>query len=329
MTHPPAIELARRLVERAPEGLTRVFFSDDGATAVEVALKMAFQYWRQKPDPEPRRTRFLALGDAYHGDTLGDVSVGGVERFHAMFGPLLFPDAPRAEPALLPLPARPGAARLRDRPAWARSSGSCDAHPGEVAAVVVEPLVQGAAGMIVHPEGYLQGLRELTREHGTLLIADEVAVGFGRTGTLFACEQEGVTPDFLCLAKGLTGGYLPAGRDPDDRGGLLGLLRHGRRGQDLLSRPHLRREPARRGRRAGQPAGLRRRADARARSRPRSPGSPSGWPSSRRSPHVGDVRQRGLIAGIELVADKATKAPYPWTEQVGARVCRGPASSAC
>ena len=170
---------------------------------------MAFQYWRQKPDPEPRRTRFLALGGAYHGDTLGDVSVGGVDRFHAMFAPLLFPDAPRARPVLLPLPARAGARRAAGSTASAAVERLLEAHPGEVAAIVVEPLVQGAAGMIVHPEGYLRGLRELSREHGVLLIADEVAVGFGRTGTLFACEQEGVTPDFLCLAKGLTGGYLP------------------------------------------------------------------------------------------------------------------------
>ena len=208
VSHPTAIALARRLTEVAPEGLTRVFFSDDGATAVEVALKMAFQYWRQKDNPEPRRTRFLALGNAYHGDTLGDVSVGGVERFHAMFGPLLFPVLRAPSPHCYRCPLG------LERPECATACLNeveklLEAHPGEVAAVVVEPLVQGAAGMIVHPEGYLRGLRELTRKHGTLLIADEVAVGFGRTGTLFACQQEQVAPDFLCLAKGITGGYLP------------------------------------------------------------------------------------------------------------------------
>ena len=207
VTHPAAIELARQLVAVAPDGLTRVFYSDDGATAVEVALKMAFQYWRQKDQPEPKRNRFVALGNAYHGDTLGDVSVGGVERFHAMFAPLLFPT--------LRIPS-PHPYRCSLCQAGACTRGCLDAaaevlrtHQGQVAALIVEPLVQGAAGMVVHPTGYLRGLRELTRKYDTLLIADEVAVGFGRTGTLFACEQEEVSPDFLCVAKGLTGGYLP------------------------------------------------------------------------------------------------------------------------
>src|SRR5262249_30281978 len=158
-THPAAIELARELVERAPRGLTRVFFSDDGATAVEVAVKMAFQYWRQKPDPEPRRTRFVALGGAYHGDTLGDVSVGGVDRFHTMFGPLLFPVLRAPSPHCYRCPLQLdredcGTACLRE------VERILDEHPGEVAAIVVEPLVQGAAGMIVHPPGYLKGLSE-------------------------------------------------------------------------------------------------------------------------------------------------------------------------
>ncbi|MEO6811823.1 MAG: aminotransferase class III-fold pyridoxal phosphate-dependent enzyme, partial [Isosphaeraceae bacterium] len=208
VAHPTAIELAKRLVERAPEGLTRVFFSDDGATAVEVALKMAFQYWRQKADPEPGRTRFLSLGGAYHGDTIGDVSIGGVDRFHAMFSPLLFPALRAPIPYCYRCPLnleRPGCGMA----CLDEVGRILEAHPGEVAAIVVEPLVQGAAGIVVHPEGYLRGLSELSRKHQTLLIADEVAVGFGRTGRLFACEHEGVTPDFLCLAKGITGGYLP------------------------------------------------------------------------------------------------------------------------
>src|SRR4051794_9639567 len=208
VSHPPAIELARRLVERAPEGLTRVFFSDDGATAVEVALKMAFQYWRQKADPEPGRTRFLALGGAYHGDTIGDVSIGGVDRFHAMFSPLLFPAlrAPIPYCYRCPLGRSESDCARECLDAVDRLLGE---HAGEVVAVVAGPLVQGAAGMIVPPEGDLAGLRALTRKHDTLLIADEVAVGFGKTGRLFACEVEGVTPDSLCLAKGLPGGYLP------------------------------------------------------------------------------------------------------------------------
>jgi adenosylmethionine-8-amino-7-oxononanoate aminotransferase len=319
-THPTAITLARRLVGLAPEGLTRVFFSDDGATAVEVALKMAFQYWRQKADPEPRRTRFLALGGAYHGDTIGDVSVGGVDRFHAMFGPLLFPTVRVPSPHCYRCPlglARPDCAIA----CLGEVERALEANQGEIAAVVVEPLVQGAAGMIVHPEGYLRGLRELTRKHGTLLIADEVAVGFGRTGRLFACEREGVAPDLLCLAKGLTGGYLPLaatltteevysaffGTAADGKtfyhghtygGNPLGAavalatldVFDGERTLDTL--------PAKTQRLARRLAEMESLA------------------------HVGNVRQCGLIAGIELVANKPTKTPYPWTEQVGARVCR-------
>ncbi len=188
LTHRPAIELAQRLVEIAPPGLTRVFYSDSGSTATEIALKMAFQYWQQRGE---RRTRFVALQMAYHGDTIGSVSVGGIDLFHSMYRPLLF-DTLKAEPGDL-----------------AAMERLLSGHGGEVAAVIMEPLVQGAAGMLVHPEGYLRGVRELCDHHGVLLILDEVATGFGRTGRMFACEHEGVAPDLLCLAKGISGGYLP------------------------------------------------------------------------------------------------------------------------
>jgi adenosylmethionine-8-amino-7-oxononanoate aminotransferase len=188
LTHRPAIELAQRLVELAPPGLTRVFYSDSGSTATEIALKMAFQYWRQRGQD---RRRFVSLKMAYHGDTIGSVSVGGIDLFHSLYEPLLF-DALKAEPG-----DAAGMERLlRD-------------HKGEVAAVIMEPLVQGAAGMLVHPPGYLRAVRDMCDRHGVLLILDEVATGFGRTGRMFACEHEGVAPDLLCLAKGLTGGYLP------------------------------------------------------------------------------------------------------------------------
>jgi adenosylmethionine---8-amino-7-oxononanoate aminotransferase len=191
LTHPGAAELASRLVDLSPAGLNRVFYSDSGSTAVEVALKMAFQYWQQRGGQHVRRTSFVRLRDAYHGDTIGSVSVGGIDLFHAAYGPLLF-DSHAAQPGDVADMARILAA-----------------HEEEIAAVVVEPLVQGAAGMLVHPPGYLRAVRELCDRHGVLMICDEVATGFGRTGTMFACEQEGVAPDFLCLAKGLTGGYLP------------------------------------------------------------------------------------------------------------------------
>jgi adenosylmethionine-8-amino-7-oxononanoate aminotransferase len=191
LSHPGAAELAARLVEIAPPGLSRVFYSDSGSTAAEIALKMAFQYQRQRGGEHTRRTSFVRLRDAYHGDTIGSVSVGGIDLFHAAYGPLLF-ETHAAEPG--------DAADL---------GRVLRAHGEEIAAVIVEPLVQGAAGILVHPRGYLRAVRELCDEHGVLLICDEVATGFGRTGTMFACEQEDVAPDFLCLAKGLTGGYMP------------------------------------------------------------------------------------------------------------------------
>jgi adenosylmethionine-8-amino-7-oxononanoate aminotransferase len=189
LSHPSAIELAQRLTEVAPPGLSRVFFSDNGSTAAEVALKMAFQHFQHTD--QPQRDQFVCLKMSYHGDTLGSVSVGGIDLFHTLFRPLLF-DAHMAQPG------DPGdMARILDE------------HGERVAAVIMEPLVQGAAGILVHPPGYLRSVRELCDRHGVLLICDEVATGFGRTGTMFACQQEGVSPDLMCVAKGLTGGYLP------------------------------------------------------------------------------------------------------------------------
>jgi adenosylmethionine-8-amino-7-oxononanoate aminotransferase len=189
LTHPTAIELGERLVAIAPGDLTRVFYSDTGAAATEIALKMAFQGHMQAG--ETTRTRFAYIESSYHGDTLGAVSVGGIEIFHDRFRPLLF-DAIK-----LPFGDAAGAAALIAE------------HAGELAAVIVEPIVQGAGGLLVQPDGYLRALRDACDAAGAFLIADEVATGFGRTGTMFACEQEGVAPDILCLGKGITGGYLP------------------------------------------------------------------------------------------------------------------------
>jgi adenosylmethionine-8-amino-7-oxononanoate aminotransferase len=191
LTHPAAIELAERLVGIAPPGLARVFYSDSGSTATEIALKMAFQYWQQQGGDAKRKTRFVSLRHAYHGDTVGSVSVGGIDLFHEMYRPLLFDT----------LKVDPGDANELDF--------VLEGYEGEVAAVIVEPVVQGAAGMIMQPDGYLAQVRELCDRYGALLICDEVATGFGRTGRMFACEHDGVSPDLLCVAKGLTGGYLP------------------------------------------------------------------------------------------------------------------------
>jgi adenosylmethionine-8-amino-7-oxononanoate aminotransferase len=316
----PSIRLARKLVELAPSGLTRVFFSDDGATAVEVALKMAFQYWRQCSKPRPEKTRFLALQGAYHGDTLGDVSVGDIGRFHQLFAPLLFPTvrAPNHYCYRCPLGLERATCKIECGEVLVDLVRQ---HADSLAAVVIEPLLQGAAGMIPAPPGYLRQLREVTRDCNVLLIADEVAVGFGRTGSMFACSQEDVVPDFLCLAKGLTGGYLPLaatltteeifaaflGRPEEGKtffhghtytGNPLGaavalanldLFEQSRTLEALPAKNERLREHLR------QMASL---------------------------PCVGDVRQQGLMAGIELVQDKASKRPFPAAQRIGAQVCQ-------
>jgi adenosylmethionine-8-amino-7-oxononanoate aminotransferase len=320
MAHPTTVELARRLVERAPPGLNHVFFSDDGATAVEVALKMAFQYWRQRRDPQPQRTLYLAWNNAYHGDTLGSVSVGGVERFHALFAPLLF------EVVRLPAPD------TYRRPAGVTPHSACGyylqqfeaalaQHAPRLAAVVIEPLVQCAAGILTHPPGFLRGVRELTRKYDVLLIADEVAVGMGRTGTLWACQQEDVVPDLLCLAKGLTGGYLPlAATLATDQiyEAFLGSYAQSRtffHGHTYGGNP------------LGAAAALATlelfdEEQTLTRLVPKIARLQEHLARLAQHPHVGDVRQRGLIAGIELVRDRATKEPYPWAEKRGIRVCQ-------
>ncbi|AFM26296.1 adenosylmethionine--8-amino-7-oxononanoate transaminase [Desulfomonile tiedjei] len=201
----PSIALAEKLVKIVPEGLTRVFYSDSGSTAVEVALKMAFQYWRNLGRHTKRK--FVTLAEAYHGDTIGSVSLGQIDLFHSIFQPLLF----HTFSLPTPFPYRHPDLSLeecRDR-SLDHLRALAEDHAEEIAAVVVEPLVQGAAGMIVHPPGFLRGVESLCREFDILLVCDEVATGFGRTGKMFACEHEGVRPDLMSVAKGLSGGYLP------------------------------------------------------------------------------------------------------------------------
>lgn len=201
----PSVALAQKLVEISPGGLNRVFYSDSGSTAVEVALKIAFQYWQNRG--YKKKTLFVTLTEAYHGDTIGSVSLGGMDLFHSIYKPLLFKTLTVPTPFPYRYPTIT-AAECRDRSldnfrALARERAD------ELAALVVEPCVQGAAGMIVHPQGFLKGLEEICHEYGILLVCDEVATGFGRTGKMFACEHEDVRPDMMTLAKGLSGGYLP------------------------------------------------------------------------------------------------------------------------
>lgn len=208
LTHPPAIKLAKKLVEITPKGLNKVFFSDSGSTAVEIALKMAFQYWLQKSNGSSSKKKFITLKNAYHGDTIGSVSVGGIDLFHEVYQPLLF-DSIKME--------SPYCYRCGLEETYPSCNLECltqaetviKEHHNEAAALIIEPVVQGAAGMLVSPPGYLKGVRELCTRYNIPMIADEVAVGFGRTGKMFACEQEDVCPDILTLGKGITGGYLP------------------------------------------------------------------------------------------------------------------------
>ncbi|OHB71962.1 MAG: adenosylmethionine--8-amino-7-oxononanoate transaminase, partial [Planctomycetes bacterium RBG_13_63_9] len=307
------------LVDLAPRGLEHVFFSDDGATAVEVAVKMALQYWRQCERPRPEKTCYVALGEAYHGDTLGSVSIGGMELFHAMFRPLLFETLRVPAPDTYRTPQGVSPENVLEHYLGQLRQVLAEHHE-RIAALVLEPLVQGAAGMIVHPRGYLRGVRELTREFNVLLIADEVAVGIGRTGRMFACEHEDVTPDLLCLAKGITGGYLP----------LAATL-----ATDAIWRAFLGQYAEAKTFFHGHTYGGNPLAAAAALANfdvfdqeqtlaklpPKIARLAEHLRRIAKLPQVGDVRQRGLMAGIELVRDTSAKEPYPWAEKRGQRVC--------
>ena len=314
----PSIRLARRLVEAAPPGLTRVFFSDDGATAVEVALKLAFQFWQQSA--ATRKTKFLSLTMAYHGDTLGDVSVGDLGRFHNLFAPLLFPTlhAPSPHCYRCPLGLKRETCKIDCAEVLVEQ---VRANADTLAAVILEPIVQGAAGMITAPQGYLKRVREVTRECDVLLIADEVAVGFGRTGTQFACEQEGVSPDFLCLSKGLTGGYMPLGATLTTErvfAAFLGPPEAGRtfhHGHTYTGNP------------LGCAVALASldllQAPTGIAALPEKVARLSMWLDRLRDiPIVGDIRQRGMMVGVELVEDRESRRPFPPGRGMARRVCR-------
>ena len=300
LTHPPAIQLAQRLIEIAPSGLSRVFFSDNGSTAVEVALKMAFQYWQQRG--KPRKQKFLSLREAYHGDTLGSASVGGIEIFHQIFHPLLFSTLKGDISS-----TQNFVQQIRD-------------HAETLAAVVVEPLVQGAAGMLLMPEGFLKATEKACRENNVLLIVDEVATGFGRTGKMFACEQEDVHPDLMAVAKGITGGYLPLAATlttEEIYSAFLGqpeefkAFFHGHSytanplacaaalaSLDLFEKEKVMEQ-------------LPRKIAYLQKSLERFVNLDS----------VGEIRQKGMMVGIELVRDKKTRKPYEYGERIGHKVC--------
>ena len=313
----PSIMLAKRLVDIAPPGLTRVFYSDAGATAVEIAIKMAVQYWQLRG--ETRRTQFASLTEAYHGDTLGAVSVGYSEAFHHFYKRLLFP-CHKLDPPHVYRWQR----RLSEDDALQAALGEAerllDMHGHELAALIIEPLMQGAAGMWVQPSGYVRALRDMTRRHGVLLICDEVATGFGRTGAMFAVQHEDVAPDLMCVGKGISGGYLPLAATFATEDIFQAFLApydefktffHGHTytgnalacavalaSLDIFENDHLLET-----------------VNARAvqlRERLQRDLAPL--------EHVGDVRQWGLMVGIELVQDRETRHGFPASDRVGIRV---------
>ena len=313
LAHPPAILLARRLAQIVPPGLNKVFFSDDGSTAVEVALKIAYQYWQNRGEKDKRR--FLKLSQGYHGDTLGAVAVGGIPLFHEVYHPLLFDTLEAPAPYCYRCPHRED---CREQ-CLAVMEEQVEVHHRELAAVVLEPIMQGAAGMIPQPPGYLAKVREVTRRYGVLLIADEVAVGFGRTGKMFACEHEQVSPDLMCLAKGITGGYLPLAATlatDEVYDAFLGEFEEFKtffHGHTYTGNP------------LAAAAGLAS-LDIFEKDRVIEGLDPKIELLARLlagladHPHVGDIRRRGLMVGIELVQDKTTREPFPVARRVGHQV---------
>lgn len=330
LSNVPAIKLAEKLVQivqrlispptppltKGGEGLSKVFYSDNGSTAVEVALKMTFQYWKHK-GVEGRNT-FVCLKNAYHGDTIGAVSVGGVDIFHNTFGPLLFKTYKAPSPYCY-------RCELDEEYPDCKFAclGEMDkilyTHSGEIAALIIEPLIQAAGGMITSPPGYLVGVKELCSKYNILMIADEVATGFGRTGKMFACEHEHVVPDIMCLSKGITGGYMPLAvtlATDEIYNAFIGEFKdlktffhgHSYTGNplacaaaiaclDLFEKEQVLKH-------------LEKKIEIL-----------EAWLKEvLHLKHVGDVRNAGMMAGVELVKDKKTKEPYDWAERMGWRI---------
>ncbi len=316
-SHEPAIKLAEKLVALTPEGLTKVFFADNGSSAIEIALKMSFQYHMQTG--KTSKKRFLALTDAYHGETLGALSVGGVDLYNEVYQPLLL-DTVRAQGPdcyRCPFKAHPDTCQAQCIDFVEQQLAL---HHAEITAIIIEPLIQAAAGMKMYPPIYLKQLRVLCTKYKVHLIADEIAVGFGRTGTMFACEQAAITPDFMCLSKGLTGGYLPLSvvltSDEvynafyDDYGTMKAFLHsHSYTGNTLACRvalevltmfeeEHYIDIVQQKGKRMYKLA----------------------MEAFNQLPYVGEYRQVGLVGAIELVANPVTKEPLPSAERIGYQI---------
>jgi adenosylmethionine---8-amino-7-oxononanoate aminotransferase len=317
-THEPAVTLAEQLTRIAPPGLSRCFFADNGSAAIEVAIKMSFHFWRNSG--RSRKTRFITLSNSYHGETLGALAVGNVELYKSIYRPLLM------DVITVPSPdsfaRETGASESQHAEGmFAHMEAALARHHDEVAAVIVEPLVQCAGGMRMYDARYLTLLREACDRHGVHLIADEIAVGFGRTGTMFACEQAGIRPDYLCLSKGLTGGYLPLSvvmtteavyaAFYDEYVQLNAFLHsHSYTGNPLACAA------------ANATLAIFREQPVLERNRETARRMAASVEHLRDHPNVAEIRQRGMILAIELVKDRATRTPYPWQERRGLRIHR-------
>ena len=332
LSNEPAILLADRLMKIVPKNLKKIFYSDSGATATEVAFKMAAQYWFNKG--EPAKNEFIGFADAYHGDTFGAMSVGRTELFHRAYWPMLFKTHVAPIPRLAaPLAGRvPDASHASSRPPIEAAKQVCDASLREleyllqtrsphIAAICIEPIVQGAGGIIIQPQGFLRGVRELATKYNTLLIADEVAVGFGRTGKMFACEHENVRPDLMCVAKGITGGYLPLAATFATQqifDAFLGQPSEGKtfyHGHTYTGNPLACAA-------AIASLDLFEKNNLIQKVQEKSLKLTAMLDELRPLDHVGDIRQKGFMVGIELVENKQTNRPFDSRRRIGAAVCQ-------
>jgi adenosylmethionine---8-amino-7-oxononanoate aminotransferase len=317
-THQPAVTLAEELVRIAPPGLNRCFFADNGSAAIEVAVKMSFHFWRNTG--QTRKTRFITLANSYHGETLGALAVGDVDLYKSIYRPLLMDVITVPSPDAFE--RAPGVSEAQHAEhMFEHMETALAQHHGEVAAVIVEPLVQCAGGMRMYDPTYLKLLRAACDRYGVHLVADEIAVGFGRTGTMFACEQAAITPDYLCLSKGLTGGYLPLSvvmTTDAIYDAFYGeylkqnafLHSHSYTGNPLACAA------------ANATLAIFRDQPVLERNRATAASMAASVAHLRGHAHVAEIRQRGMILAIELVRDRATRAPYPWQERRGLRVYR-------
>ena len=318
LSNVPAVMLAEKLISIAPKGLSKVFYSDSGSSAVEIALKIAFQYWQQKGPDYRKKTGFISLAEAYHGDTLGAVSVGGIDLFHGLYKPLLFPTRKIESPYCYRCTYGLNYPECL-KTCYVHAERTIQKYASVTAALIIEPLVQGAAGMLMHPPGFLSKIRELCTKYGILMIADEVATGFGRTGTMFACEQEGVSPDIMCLAKGITGGYLPLAATlttEEIYQGFMGEYQEFRtffHGHTYTGNPLACAA-------ANANLDVFKKEQTLRKLQPKIRLLSAELKRFRELRNVGEVRQRGFMTGIELVRNRLTKEVFPAADKIGMRV---------